>query len=189
MHEIGGAFVRIAIWALALVLVPTLAAASAPLTPAQIIALVKATPQLKIDKSVPPSLGFEAKTHPFVDVVGTHEGQTIGGYLASEDARQGTLTSGFVVLAVPLDSGGSGGVFTQLVFARRGSVPYFYAGHIDSGGHLDVRFKNGAIVATLPYYRANDPNCCPSKMIVQNYTIRDNKLHRTSQRMTPTPKP
>ena len=182
--------VRIAVWALALALVPILAPASPPpLTYSQIVALVKATPQLKIDRSVPPSSAFDPKTHPYVDVLGAPEGQAIGGYVTPELAHKGTLTSGYEVLAVPLDSGGSGGVFTQIVFARRGHVPFVYAGHIDSAGHLGVQVSGGKLVATLPYYAANDPNCCPSKLIIATYSIRDDKLRRTTQRIVPTPKP
>jgi hypothetical protein len=182
--------VRKAVWALAFALVPSLALASPPaLTPSQIVALVKATPQLKIDRSAPPSPAFDPKSHPYVDVLGAPEGQAIGGYVTSELAHQGTLTSGYEVLAVPLDSGGSGGVFTQIVSGRRGHVPFVYVGHIDSAGHLGVQVKGGKLVATLPYYAAKDPNCCPSKFIVATYAIRDGKLRRTAQRMIPTPKP
>jgi hypothetical protein len=181
--------VKVSVFIFAALLVPSAAAAANVPTPAQTLALVKASPQLKIDKTVPATETYDAKTQPYVDVLGTREGQTIGGYLDAKDARHGTLTSGFVVLAVPLDSGGSGGVFTQLVFARRGAAAFFLAGHIDSGGHLDVQIKNGAIVATMPYYGPKDPNCCPSKMIVQQFTIRDNRLQRTSQRTVQTPKP
>jgi len=181
---------RIAVWTLAFALVPSLTLASPPsLTAPQIVALVKATPQLRIDRSVPASSAFDPKTHPYVDIVGAPEGQAIGGYLAPELAHHGTLTSGYDVLAVPLDSGGSGGVFTQIVFARRGHASFAYAGHVDSAGHLSVRVEGGKLVATLPFYAANDPNCCPSKLIVATYTIRDSKLRRTSQRTIPTPKP
>jgi hypothetical protein len=182
--------VRKAVWALAFALVPSVAPASPPpLTPSQIVALVKATPQLKIDRSVPPSSTFDPKSHPYVDVLGAPEGQAIGGYVISELAHRGTLTSGCDVLAVPLDSGGSGGVFTQIVFARRGHASFAYVGHIDSAGHLAVQLKGGKLVATLPFYAARDPNCCPSKFIAATYSIRDGKLRRTAQRMVPTPKP
>ncbi|MGC2635344.1 MAG: hypothetical protein WA215_14185 [Candidatus Cybelea sp.] len=180
--------VRKAVWALAFALVPSVALASPP-PPSQIVALVKATPQLKIDRGVPPSSAFDPKSHPYVDVLGAPEGQAIGGYVISELAHQGTLTSGYDVLAVPLDSGGSGGVFTEIVFARRGHVSFAYVGHIDSAGHLAVQVRGGKLVATLPYYAAKDPNCCPSKFIVATYSIRDGKLRRTTQRMIPTPRP
>jgi hypothetical protein len=180
---------RIVAWTLGFALVPAIAIASPPsLTPSQIVALVKAAPQLKINRNVPPSPAFDPRTNPYVDVVGAPEGQAVGGYLAPESAHRGTLTSGYDVLAVPLESGGSGGIFTQIIFVRRGHA-FAYVGHVDSAGHLDVRIEGGKIVATLPYYAAKDANCCPSKFIVQTYTIRDGKLQRTSQRTIPTPKP
>jgi hypothetical protein len=157
--------VRKAVWALAFALVPSLALASPPpLTPSQIVALVKATPQLKIDRSVPPSSALDPKSHPYVNVLGAPEGQAIGGYVTSELAHQGTLTSGYDVLAVPLDSGGSGGVFTQIVFARRGHVPFVYAGHIDSAGHLGVQVKGGKLIATLALLRGQGSELLPLKI-------------------------
>ncbi len=180
---------RIVVWTLGFALLPSLAPASPPsITPSQIVALVKATPQLKINRNLPPSSAFDPGINPYVDVVGAPEGQAIGGYLAAQSAQRGTLTSGYDVLAVPLDSDGSGGIFTQVIFARRGHA-FAYMGHIDSAGHLGVRIEGGKIVATLPYYAAKDANCCPSKFIVQTYTIRDGKLQRTSQRTIPAPKP
>lgn len=176
--------------AFALAFVPaTLLAAPVSLSSAQIVALVKATPQLKIDSSVPPTSAYDAKTHPYVDVLGVPEGQSIGGYIATDYAHEGTLGDGDDVLAVPLDSGGSGGIFTQIVFVRHGGYGFVYAGHIDSGGHLDVRIKDGVIVATLPYYGANDPNCCPSKRTTQTYTVQNGRLHKLSEKTVPIPKP
>lgn len=171
----------------------TLAAASpAPkMTPlnAQVIALVKATQKLKIDKTVPTSEGFDAKTQPYINVLGVPEGEAVGGYLESDGAHHGTLSNGYNALAVPLESGGSGGVFTQIVFARHGNAKYAYAGYISSAGHLSVQIKNGTIVATLPYYAERDPNCCPSKMIVQTYTVQGAALHKITDKTIPTPKP
>ncbi|HEY3674775.1 MAG TPA: hypothetical protein VGK84_02155 [Candidatus Tumulicola sp.] len=166
------------------------AAAAAAKFNAQVIALVKATPKLKIDKTVPPSAGFDTKTQPYVNVLGVPEGQAVGGYLESDGAHHGMLTNGYIVLAVPLESGGSGGVFTQIVFARqKGYAKYVYAGYVSSAGHLSVQIKNGTIVATLPYYAERDPNCCPSKMIVQTYAVQGGALHKLSDKTVPTPKP
>jgi hypothetical protein len=182
---------------LAAALVPLAAPAATKPTPtptmspqaAQILALVKATPKLKIDTSVPPSEAFNAKTNPYVNVLGVPEGQAVGGYVLGAEAQRGTLKDGTNVIAVPLESGGSGGVFTQILFARRGAASYAYVGYISSGGHLDVRVKGGNLVATLPYYGANDPNCCPSKMIVQTYAIAGGKLKQIAEKTVPTPKP
>ena len=175
--------------ALALALLPLVAVAKPPvLSSAQAIALVKATPQLKIDNSVPPSDAFDKRTHPYVVLKGVPEG-TVGGYLSAEYANEGTLSNGVDAVVIPLDSGGSGGVFTQIVFARTGKAPLAYAGYMNSGGHLGVKVSGGAIVATMADYGPNDPNCCPSKRIVQSYAVLGGKLHKTSEKTVPNPKP
>ncbi|HZV77242.1 MAG TPA: hypothetical protein VFF63_05775 [Candidatus Babeliales bacterium] len=155
-------------------------------TVVQIVALVKASPQLAIANV--PSSAFDAKTHPYVYLRGVREGDYVGGYLIGERAHAGTLHDGSSVLAVPLESGGSGGVFTAIIFTREGERAYAYAGAIGSGGHLDVRVAGGAIVATFPYYGANDPNCCPSTEIVQTYTIRKGRLVELSEKRFDIPK-
>lgn len=152
------------------------------------MAIVKATPKLKIDPSVT-SAAFDPKTHPYVNVRGAAQGEYVGGYLMSEDAHDGTLAGGEHVVAIPLESDGSGGVFTQVLFARSGDRAYAYVGAIGSGGHLDVRISGGEIVATLPYYGANDPNCCPSKRIVQAYAVRSGKLVKISEKTFPIATP
>lgn len=105
-------------------------AAAAPqmLTPAHVVALVKATAQLEIDASVSSS-AFDSKAHPYVEVRGVPEGETVGGFLMSERAHEGALAGREDVLIVPLESGGSGGVFTQIVFARGANRTFAYAGH------------------------------------------------------------
>ncbi|MGB6713749.1 MAG: hypothetical protein WBE30_09000 [Candidatus Cybelea sp.] len=174
-----------------IVLLPAFAGAQGhALTAAQIVALVKTAPQLKIDASIA-SAGLDPKTHPYVNVRGVPEGEYVGGYLMGDDANDGKLAGGVKVLAIPLESGGSGGIFTQILFARSGDHPYAYVGAIGSGGHLEVRISDGEIVATLPYYGANDPNCCPSKRIVQAYAVRGGKLVKISEKTFPmaTPRP
>ena len=168
-----------------LAILPATLAAQIP-NATQIVALVRASPQLAIAHV--PSSAFDAKTHPYVYIRGVPEGEYVGGYLISESARGGTLHDGQSALAVPLESGGSGGVFTAIIFARGGDRAYAYAGAIGSGGHLDVRVAGGAIVATFPYYGANDPNCCPSKEIVQTYTIRNGRLVELSEKRVDIPK-
>ena len=153
---------------------------------AQIVALVEQSPQLRIDQTIFSS-GFDAQTHPFVDVRNAPEG-TIGGYLVPEGAHQGTLDDGTEVLAVPLDSGGSGGVFTQVIFARKGGAAFAYAGFIDSGGHLAVGVENGTIVAAMPYYGDDSPNCCPKQQIVRTFTIRGGALVKLSEKRSDIPK-
>jgi hypothetical protein len=151
---------------------------------------VKSTAQLKIQKNPPPTDGFNVKTHPFVEIQGMPEGDSYGGYLSAEYASQGDLSTGYSTLAIPLESGGSGGVFSQIFFARaKGASQFTYAGHIDSGGHLGVVVTHGSIVARMPDYGPNDPNCCPSKFLVQIYTIANGKLHKVSEKTIPAPPP
>ena len=170
-----------------LTLLPVCVAAQVPAIPSAqaIVALVKASPQLRIDETVFAS-AYDAQTHPYI-VIPSAPGGTVGGYLVPEGAHGGALSDGTVVIAVPLDSGGSGGVFTQVLFAQTGGA-FAYAGYIDSAGHLDVEIRNGVVVATMPYYGDNSPNCCPSKRIVQTYTIRGGTLVKLSEERSDMPK-
>jgi hypothetical protein len=154
-----------------------------------VLAIVKASPQLRIDHTVPATSFFDAKNHPYVNVLNVPEGTAVGGYVGADEARYGTVAGGYDAIAVPLESDGSGGVFTQILFARRGTAKYVFVGYIDSGGHLKVEIKNEAIVATLPYYGPKDANCCPSKLIVQTYAIHGGKLKQVAEKTMPTPKP
>ncbi|MBV8067584.1 MAG: hypothetical protein JO113_06385 [Candidatus Eremiobacteraeota bacterium] len=165
-----------------LTLLPICVAAQPVQTPSAeaIVALVTASPQLRIDSTIFSS-GFDAKTHPYVNVRNAPEG-TIGGYLVPEGANAGTQRDGTYVLAVPLDSGGSGGIFTQIIFAGRSAQMLAYAGFVDSGGHLSVSISDGAIVAQLPYYGDDSPNCCPKKYVVRTYTVRSGSLVKLSER-------
>jgi len=149
----------------------------------EIVALVGASPQLRIDETLFSSTG-DAKTHPYVNIRNAPEG-TIGGYLVPEGANAGILSDGEFALAVPLESGGSGGVFTQIVFAGKSAKALEYAGYIDSAGHLGVEITGGAIVATLPYYGDDSPNCCPKKYVVQTYMVRGGRLEKLSERFEP----
>ena len=154
--------------------------------PDKIVALVNASPQLRIDETIF-SAAFDAKTHPYVNIRTAPEG-TIGGYLVPEGANRGVLSDRTYVLAVPLDSEGSGGVFTQILFAGRDSATLGYVGYISSGGHLDVQITNGVIVADMPYYGDDSPNCCPKEHTVQTYTVRNGTLVKLSEKRAPIPK-
>jgi hypothetical protein len=153
---------------------------------AQIVALVKGSPALQIDETIF-SAAFDAQTHPYVNVRNGPEG-TVGGYLVPEGARDGTLSDRTYVLAVPLDSEGSGGIFTQVVFAGRDPAALVYVGYIDSAGHLDVQIEGGVIVADMPYYGDDSPNCCPTQHTVQTYTVRNGALVKLSEKRAPIPK-
>jgi hypothetical protein len=166
--------------AFAFVPVCAIAQSAQPPPADQIVALVKTSAQLRIDDTIFSS-GFDAKTHPYVNIRNGPEG-TIGGYLVPESANAGTLQDGTYALAVPLDSGGSGGVFTQIVFTGPTAQRLAYAGYLDSGGHLSVSINGGLIVARLPYYGDDSPNCCPKKYVVRTYTVRDGSLVKLAER-------
>jgi len=139
--------------------------------------LVKATPQLEVDPTLANPSGD--KSSPWVRVKHSPEG-TNGGYILAAYAQRGTLSGGVRVLAVPLESGGSGGVFTQILFAQppRGTVRY--VGYLSSGGHLGVHVLHGALVAEFPDYGPDDAQCCPSHYLHQKYAIRSGRLHLVS---------
>jgi hypothetical protein len=164
------------------------ALAASRLTATEAIALVKATRQLAIQSNAYPSDAYNPKTHPFVEVLGLPEGDSNGGYLDADFSIQGPLSNGETALAIPLESGGSGGVFTQLVFARmKDGARFVYAGHIDSSGHLGIIVSHGQIIARMPDYGPHDANCCPSKFFIQKYDIENGKLHKTLEKTVPAP--
>jgi hypothetical protein len=153
--------------------------------PASIIALVRTTRALALDRAVT-GAGWNPKTQPYVKLVG-RETQP-GGYIVADRASIGLLADGTQVMAVPLESGGSGGVFTQIVFAQGidDRQPY-YVGAIESGGHLNVNVTYHGVVAIYPDYGPNDPNCCPSKYAVETFGIDARRLKLLSRRTTPKP--
>jgi len=157
--------------------VATAAASVLPTTASGMLALVKATPQLEVDPTLPNPSGD--RSSPWVRVKHSPEG-TNGGYIAAEYAQHGTLSDGLQVLALPLNSGGSGGVFTQLIFAAHSARAPHYVGYLSSGGHLGVHVVHGALVAEYPDYAENDAQCCPSHYLHQKYAIVDGKLHLVS---------
>ena len=79
------------------------------------------------------------------------------------------------VLIVPLISGGSGGVFTTLIFTTYKGVQH-YVGRIDSQGHLDVHLSQGLILAVTPLYGPHDPQSHPSGYRTARYAIHDGRL-------------
>jgi len=146
---------------------------------ATIVSLVKTSPQLTIDSSISPPGGADPKTSPYVRIANDERG--VGGFPDANFASIGRLSDGTQVMAVPLFSGGSGGVFTQLIFvqATEGTKPFF-AGYIGSGGHLAVNITYGGIVAVSPVYGPNEPNCCPSKYETRTYVLRGRTLQQIS---------
>jgi hypothetical protein len=97
------------------------------------------------------------------------------GYLDASMLDYGYQIDRTDVLMVPLVSGGSGGVFSTLIFSTKNGRPYL-AGDIDSNGHLDVHLSQGLILAVTPTYGPHDPMARPSGHRTVRYAIHDGKL-------------
>ncbi len=147
----------------ALVLVCALPANANILTQARLEALVKTSPLLTIK----PIGG-----RPYVSVKG--DGDALG-YLDAAALDYGYQVDKTDVLIVPLVSGGSGGVFTTLIFSTIGRQPA-YIGKIDSQGHLDVYLSQGVINAVTPTYGPGDPQARPSGHHTVRYAVHSGKL-------------
>lgn len=72
---------------------------------------------------------------------------------------------------MPLGSGGSGGVFSTLLFTSLAAKPRFIGVIPSKDGHLDVHIERGQIIVRTPIYGAGDPNCCPSGHHTISYTL------------------
>lgn len=127
------------------------------------------------------------QTPPMPDSNGRPEfhaaGAQFGGYVSPELVDDGFLANGQEVLIVPLLSGGSGGVFTTLLWTRTTSGgAWKFAGPLQSGaGHLAVYIASGKINVVTPIYRGNDPNCCPSNHHHEIETLEGTKLRVLEQ--------
>jgi len=97
------------------------------------------------------------------------------GYLDPSIVDYGYQRDNADVLIVPLPSGGSGGVFTTLIFTHVRTKPA-YAGKIESDGHLDVYLAQGFINARTPVYGPNDPQAAPSGHTTVRYRVRGTTL-------------
>jgi hypothetical protein len=146
-----------------LLLATALPARATILTQANLEALVKISPQLAIK----PIGG-----RPYVSVKG--DGDALG-YLDAAALDYGYQIDKTDVLIVPLVSGGSGGVFTTLIFSTISRQPS-YVGKIDSHGHLDVHLSHGVIDAVTPTYGPNDPQARPSGHHTDRYAVHAGKL-------------
>ncbi len=117
------------------------------------------------------------ETEPYYVVAGTDA----QGFVNADTDDYGYLANGADVLIVPLQSGGSGGVFYTLLFTTIATKPAFI-GYIPSGaGHLDVYIDGGRLIVETPIYKGNDPNCCPSGHHVVTYTLDGTKLKKLSE--------
>jgi hypothetical protein len=104
-------------------------------------------------------------------------GTQASGFAIPSLVDDGYLTNGQEVLIVPLDSGGSGGVFATLLYTRVLGKTWQYVGYLPSqNGHLNVHIEQGTLVAVTPIYASGDPNCCPSKQHHVRYSLVGTKL-------------
>jgi hypothetical protein len=146
----------------------TLPANANILTQARLEALVKTSPLLTIK----PIGG-----RPYVSVTG--DGDALG-YLDAAALDYGYQVDKTDVLIVPLVSGGSGGVFTTLIFSTIGRQPA-YVGKIDSRGHLAVYLSQGVINAVTPTYGPHDPQAFPSGHHTVRYAVHSGKLVKVDE--------
>ena len=145
------------------VLAATLPAHAAILTQARLESVVKASPLLRISL---------VGGRPYVSVSG--DGNSLG-YLDATTIDYGYQMDKADVLIVPLISGGSGGVFTTLIFTTVNRAPS-YVGKIDSQGHLDVHLSGGVINAVTPIYGPHDPQSSPAGHHTVRYAVHAGKL-------------
>jgi hypothetical protein len=121
--------------------------------------------------SPPPGTRLESQS-VYVSVVGAN----VEGSIDPAEARRGILKNNQEVMLVPIESGGSGGIFDTLLFTRLGGRTQFVGIIPSPGGHLDVAVEGGVIVVRVPIYKAGDPNCCPSGFHWERDTLHGLKL-------------
>jgi hypothetical protein len=138
-------------------------------TLAQLDALLASSP--KIVREKPPASA--AKLPRYVSVRGVN-GST--GWIDPSLVTDGFLANGQRVTIVPIDSGGSGGVFTALLFTQIGRATRFVGTLPSPAGHLGVSLEGGRIVIRTPVYGASDPNCCPSALHYERATLHGTRL-------------
>ncbi len=146
-----------------LVLAGTLPASADILTQKQLESMVRVQPELSMKL---------VGGRQYVSVKG--DGDALG-YIDAATIDYGYQVDKTDVLIVPLWSGGSGGVFTTLVFTTYKGVQH-YVGRIDSHGHLDVHLSAGMIAAVTPVYGPHDPQSHPSGYRTARYAIHDGRL-------------
>ncbi len=143
---------------LALVLAAALPANANIISQQRLEEIVKETPGLSLS---------HLSGRAYVSVHG--DGDQLG-YLDAAALDYGFQVDSTDVLIVPLISGGSGGVFTTLIFTTTHRTPT-YVGKIDSAGHLDVHLSQGVINAVTPTYGPHDPQAFPSGHRTVRYAV------------------
>jgi len=152
----------------AFVLATTLPASAFILTQPRLEQIVKDSPGLSLTR---------VSGREYVSVKG--DGDQLG-YLDAAAIDYGFQADKADILIVPLISGGSGGVFTTLIFTTIHGQPT-YVGKIDSNGHLDVHLSAGMLNAVTPTYGPNDPQARPSGHHIVRYAVHAGKLVKVDE--------
>jgi hypothetical protein len=139
-------------------------------TLAQLDAWLASSP--KIIREKPPA-STEAHFPRYISVIGA-DGST--GWVDPNLVTDGFLANGQRVMIVPIDSGGSGSVFSALLFTQIGTTTRFVGTLPSPAGHLGASLENGRIVIRTPVYGASDPNCCPSALHYERATLHGTHL-------------
>lgn len=135
-----------------------------------VAALVVATPQINRMNPQPPG------SRVYYEIQ-----NATGGYIDPDRIDDGYLASGQEVLIVPLSSGGSGGVFSTLMWTKIGGV-WKFVGYIPSGnGRLGIYIESGRLSVETPVYGPGEPNCCPSKHHHILYTLDGVRLRKIDE--------
>ena len=103
------------------------------------------------------------------------------GFLMPSAMDYGFLGDGQDVLIVPLGSGGSGGVFVDLLFTSIKTKPYFIGVIPSESGHLKVYISGGQIVVNTPVYKSGEPSCCPSTRHFTRHELMRNSLKKIEE--------
>ncbi len=149
-----------------------------------------AVTQSQIDSWLATSLNIVRQKSPSPNIQKTYvsvkgvEGAT--GWIDPDTAQIGELANGQQVMIVPIESGGSGGVFTTLLFTKLAGKTRFVGTIPSQSGHLDVYLDSGRIIVKTPIYKASDPNCCPSGHHYERATLNGIRLV-TSERWDDLP--
>jgi hypothetical protein len=86
--------------------------------------------------------------------------------------------------AVPLESGGTAGVMTWLIYSA--SNPTSYVLSLSKSEKEAVKFLRGSLLLRYPDYQQGDANCCASKMIVESYRYVNSQFARYSTKVFPS---
>jgi hypothetical protein len=163
---------RVAACAALLLTVPAAAGAA---TLAQLDAWLATSP-IVIRRAAPPDAasvdpGF-AKRARYVIVPGA-DGRS--GWVTPDDVTDGFLADGQRVMAVPINSGGSGGVFMALLFTQIGGTTRFVGTIPSPDGHLSVSVNGGHLVIQTPI-PGGGANCCPWALHFERATLHGIRL-------------